>query len=117
MSLLDEMLADIPEIESDMNSPSFMVTWIAATKSAVNQGPYSCIPSSNREERILGEGGFYVNYDLVLSAQLSQFDTSIPTDQDKILYNDKTYRIVRTHTQPIVGSYIRLFCEDATRGV
>lgn len=118
MSLLDEMLADMAVIESDMLSPTFTVVFVAASKTVVNQGPYNCIPSSHKEERILDDGGFSVNYDLVLSTQLDQFEgLYVPTEQDKVMYTEKTYRVVRINTQPIVGSYIRLFCESTNRGV
>lgn len=105
-TLYDEMIADLQIIEGDMLNQVF--TWKGAD--------YICIPNTANEHRDLGQGGFSITSDLVLSVRADQFTTTYPTEQETIIYLGKTYRIEKVGTIAM-GAYIRIHCEAAYKGV
>lgn len=110
-TLHDEILEDLAEIESDIGSQNGPPTFIWSS------GSYTCIPSSAKNERVLSEGGFMIEADLVLSVRLNQFQSlALPQAQQTISYLNNSYRIINVHTQPVFGTYLRLFCQSIFRG-
>ena len=107
MALSDIIKADLQTLVTDLGEQVF--TW--------NDEDYECIPSPDSDASVLGEGGFSIEVDLNITVSKDAFSSEIyPASQDKITFNNKTYRIITVRSDAS-GAFLRLLCNSANRGV
>ena len=106
MTLKEEMLVDIAEIENDMGLPTF--TW--------KGGTYPCVAGSAANLAVLTEGGMQVNLDLALTVRQNVFTGSLPRHQERVTYRGEGFRVYEVH-KDVTTAYIRLLLISDTKGL
>jgi hypothetical protein len=106
MNLSDIINKSLIKINEQLGEPVFI--W--------QSEEYPCIPSSTGKALTLEDGGFAVEADLVLTVRTELFETNYPSAQQKVTYKDIVYRII-TVRKDVSDTFLRLFCENPSRGV
>jgi len=118
MSLQQEIVGDLIDIENDLGNPTF--TWNGST--------YNFIPSVAEFNRMLETGGFQLVRELKATVRLwdiaddgslqSVFNGIVPQPQQKFTYSidGVTYRIGIIRPDP-TNSYFRIIAYSVTKGV
>ena len=109
MSLKNEIVNDLIEIENDLENQYF----------TYNNVQYNCTASITEIEKELDTGGFRIVR--VLSLIVRLYDNQMcdvfaikPQSQEIITYKSNRYRIVRTK-QSTVDAYMRIMAEEIGR--
>jgi hypothetical protein len=111
MSLKDEIIDGLEEMETDLENPVF----------TFNGSNYACVPSVNEFKRDLDEGGFAITKMLTMSVRMldengQSIFSVLPVAQNIITYHGENFRIQSTHKHP-TGSYLRVIAYSTTRGI
>lgn len=107
MTLAEQIHQDIISIEVDLDQP--VLTYKGEE--------YLCIPSSPAVELTLEDGGFGEKVDMIFVIRKCLFtDGILPSNQEKVIYNSKTYRIISVTTNP-TDTFLKLTCASSKRGV
>lgn len=105
MSLQSIIKTDLKFIEGELSNPT--ITW--------KNEDYICIPSSEGATSLIGEGGFSIDADVVMSVRKELFTDGIfPKQQEKFTYQGKMYRVL-TIREDVTGAFLRVFGVDPNR--
>jgi hypothetical protein len=75
-----------------------------------------CIANEATSSKILGEGGFALEADLVLFVEVADLPDPAPQEKQILVYKSKSYRI--DHIGALPGdAQIKLSCNSPTRGI